>query len=166
MKMQYTYGIYESEIDEVLAAVRSHESLSAIESIPCPCCGARIAVQFAPEGNGFQVNCAGEPLHISTYQEISNPPPWWKERIWETGPVTFYWREWSAFAADGTLEMKVSGYDEDGSHWTGAMDVRPDQPDYSLWRWIIEQGDRFKTLLSDKDIEPIREEYRRTSRCT
>lgn len=166
MKMQSTYGIYENEIDNVLDAVRSHASLSAIEAIPCPCCGARIAVEFAKEGSSFQINCSGEPPHFSMCQEICNPPPWWKERVSETRSVIFYWRENSVFAADGTLSMKVSGYDEDGSHWTGDMELLPNQPDYLLWRWILVQGDRFKTLLSDKDLEPIREEFRRNSRHT
>ena len=162
MKMQETYGIFESEIDDVLAAVRSHRPLAEIETIPCPCCGAKITVEFSPEGNGFQVQCAGDPPHLSTHQEIINPPSWWKERIWKTGAITFYWREWSAFSGDGTLEMKMSGGDEDGSHWTGVMQLRTNHPDYPLWCWIIEQGNRFKTLISDEDLEVIREEYRQT----
>ncbi len=118
--------------------------------------------EVCKEGNGFQVDCSGEPPHFSTYQKICNPPPWWRERVCETGATTFYWREWAAIADDGTLQMKVSGYDEEGSHWTGAMDLPPDHRDYSLWMWILEQGDRFKTLLSDEELESIREEYRRT----
>jgi hypothetical protein len=162
MKMQFAYGIYEGEIEGVLAAVRAHRPLSEIEGILCPCCGAGIVVQFSPEGNGFQVNCCGSPPHLSTYQEITTPPPWWKERICETGPITFYWREWSRFTEGGSLEMKVSGYEADGSHWTGALTLEPNQTDYMLWRWIISQGDRFKPLLSDKDLEAIRQEYRRS----
>ncbi len=161
MKMQLTYGIYEDEIEPVLAAVRSQRPLAEIEAMPCPCCRARISVSFFPEGDGFQIFCSGEPLHMSTYQKIAEPPAWWKERIVDTGPITFYWRGDSSVANDGRLGMPVSGYDADGNHWSGAMTLRPDQPDYLLWRWIIGQGDRYKRLISDKDLASIREEYHR-----
>ncbi len=160
MKTDLTYGIYEGEIEPVLAAVRSQRPLAEIEAMPCPCCGARISVEFSPAGNWFQVYCLGEPLHISTHQEADQPPTWWKERVGKAEPITFYWQRDHGFADDGRLEMPASGYDAEGCHWSGRMIVRPDQADYPLWRWIVSQGDRYKALISDKDLETIREEFR------
>jgi hypothetical protein len=78
----------------------------------------------------------------------------------ERGPITIYWRKDSSFASDGRLEMPASGSDADGCLWSGRMIVRPDQTDYPLWCWIVGQGDRYKPLLSDRDLEAIREEFR------
>jgi hypothetical protein len=158
VKMQLTYGIYEAEIEPVLARVRLHHPLSEIEATSCPCCGAKITVQFSPDGDGFMVACSGEPPHFSVHQDIDNPPAWWRERIAESGPITFYWHEWSGFREDGTLEMKASGTD-DGTHWTGCVEVSPTDVDYPLWKWILERRGRYKALISDKDLERIREEF-------
>ena len=162
MKTYDTYGIYDGEIDRVLALVRSHEPLAKIEAIPCPCCGAPIAITFWPEGEGFQVICSGDPPHFSTYQEISTPPPWWKARVGDFDPVTFYWPEWSRCRDDGTLEMTASGYEEAGVHWTGHVEIAPHHADYGLWKWILEQGGRFNGLISCRDLGVIREEFLRT----
>jgi hypothetical protein len=163
MKMYYTYGLYEDEIEQVLALVRLHEPLAKIEATPCPCCGAPISITFWPEGDGFQVACSGSPPHFSTYQEIAIPPAWWTERIGDFGPTTFYWHEWSRYREDGTLEMKASGYAEDGSHWTGQVEIPPDHADYPLWKWILEQVGRYEPIISEKDLELIREESLRSA---
>jgi hypothetical protein len=143
-----------------LAAVRAQRPLVEIEAMSCPCCGSRISVRFSPKGDGFHVACCGEPPHLSTYQEVTKLPAWWEERIVETGPITFYWHKDSQFGNDGRLEMPASGYDGNSCHWSGRMILRPGQPDYLLWRWVIGQGDRYKPLISDKDLEAIREEFR------
>jgi hypothetical protein len=155
-------GIFEKEIEPILAAVRSHRRLSEVEAMPCPACGAKISVHFSREGRDFNVYCAGEQLHFSRYEEITNPPAWWKERIEDSRPVTFYWRADSRFVENGTLNMPASGYLEDGSHWNGAMTVPSDHADYRLWQWIIAQGDRFKPLISDNDLTAIRELFAAT----
>lgn len=160
MKMQHTYGIYEDEIEPVVAAVRSHRSLAEIEAMPCPCCGAGLSVTFSSEGIGYTVSCKGEPMHMSVYQEIANPPPWWKKCVVEPYSTTFCWLDWHQFSEDGTLKMNLSGYGMDNNHWSGEMTLRPDEEDYPLWKWILSQRDRFKELLTDKDLEVLRAEYR------
>jgi hypothetical protein len=162
VKTHDTYGIYEGEIDRVLALVRSHEPLAKIEAIPCPCCRAPIAITFWPYGEGFQVSCSGSPPHFSTYQEIALPPAWWKQRIGDFRPITFYWREWGRYREDGTLEMKASGYDGEGAHWTGHVEIPRHHADYRLWKWILEQSGRFKDHISCRDLEVIREEFLRS----
>ncbi len=119
MKMEFTYGIYEGEIEPALATVRSQRPLAEIEAMPCPCCGARLSISFSSEGHGFQVFCSGEPLHMSKFQEIAQPPAWWRERSADTDPITFYWRVDSSLASDGRLGMPVSGYDAACNHWSG-----------------------------------------------
>ena len=77
--------------------------------------------------------------------------------------VTIYWRKDSSIASDGTLGMPVSGRDAEGCLWSDAITLRPGEKNYELWRWIIGQGDRYKAILSDKDLESIRQEYHRSA---
>src|SRR5215211_2705805 len=105
MKMQHTYGIFQEEIEPLLALVFAHEPLDVIESVPCPCCGANITVGFSDDGGHFQVSCKGNPPHWSVLQPIPLPPPWWQERVQKFEPVTYYWTQLCCFREDGTLEM-------------------------------------------------------------
>src|SRR5262245_10507220 len=101
MKMQHSYGIFEEEIEPLLALVFAHAPLDVVESVPCPCCGAHITAQFSREGDEFKVACDGEPPHWSTNQRIPLPPPWWQERIPKFEPVTYYWTKLCGFREDG-----------------------------------------------------------------
>lgn len=157
--MKGTTGFLDDrDIKLVLASIFAHRALPEVEAMPCPCCDATITVQFSPEGDRFQINCLGERCHTSIPHVIVHPPGWWKERVWEA-ESTFYWRDWHSFAEDGTLEIKASVYNEEG-HLSCVFTFRPDDPDYELWLWIIGQGDRFKEIISDAELEAIREEYR------
>jgi hypothetical protein len=42
-------------------------------------------------------------------------------------PITFYWPNWSRVATDGTITLKVTGYEGD-CHWTGQHVSKPDDP--------------------------------------
>jgi hypothetical protein len=162
MKMNFGFGVYEDEIEPVLAAVRCHRPLAEIQALACPCCGARMEVWFSPEGGHFHVGCTGELPHLSQSQKIAQPPDWWQQRIADTGPITFYWQKDSCFADDGRLEMPASGYDADGNHWSGRMVRKPDHADYPLWCWIVGQKGRYKPLISDRDLEAIRKDFQQT----
>lgn len=72
-----------SGVEPILRRVRLHDDLAAIESTPCPGCGAAIRVDFWPDGGSFQIRCAGRPLHLSVLQGIDGPPPWWPTRVIE-----------------------------------------------------------------------------------
>ena len=37
---------------------------------------------------------------------------------------------------NGLLTIKVTGYEEDNTHWTGWRTVSPSEPDYNFWRWM------------------------------
>ena len=37
---------------------------------------------------------------------------------------------------DGLLTIKVTGYEDDETHWTGWMAVSPAEPDYDFWYWL------------------------------
>ena len=78
VKMQYTYGIFDDEADHLIELVRRHAPLAQIQAAGCPARGAALSVAFAEDGRGFSIACEGKPLHLSTYQEIAGPPPWWR----------------------------------------------------------------------------------------
>ena len=46
--------------------------------------------------------------------------------------ITFYYPGHSSFEPDGSLTVRTSGYTSD-SHWSGALRVSPEDPDFSLW---------------------------------
>src|SRR5262249_28578219 len=74
--------------------------------------------------------------------------------------TVFYWREWYEFADDGTLHLKITGYDPDGSHWTGYADIPVRDNDYKLWCWIIMRGRWYGNLINDNSLNEIREDFR------
>src|SRR4051812_30070914 len=117
MQMQHTYGIFDNEANHLVELVRSHAPLEHIRAAGCPACGAAISVEFAEDGRGFSISCAGNPLHISTYQDIADPPPWWRECLVEATDTTWYWRADHSFDAQGNLSMPFSGWNADGVRW-------------------------------------------------
>lgn len=38
--------------------------------------------------------------------------------------------------SDGLLTIKVTGYEEDETHWTGWQTLSPAEPDYEFWYWM------------------------------
>jgi hypothetical protein len=159
MKMQFSYGIFDSEADHIIAMVRDHASLDSIVGTPCPACGAEMVVVFNDDGTGFSLNCKGDPLHITKQQEIDNPPPWWQQCYEEPTDTRWYWREWHSFDADGTLHMKISGLQADDVWWSGAMECRRDHRDHELWRWILNESGCTKDLIGDADFNELRAQY-------
>src|SRR5262245_42996742 len=121
MKMQFTYGIFDNEADHIIDLVRHHAPLAQIRGTGCPVCGSPMTVEFADSGNGFHVHCEGKPLHLSTYQDVADPPPWWPECVIPATDSTWYWREWHVFDRAGKLTIKTSGYEADGTHWSGQL---------------------------------------------
>lgn len=75
----------------------------------------------------------------------------------------FYWREWRNILDDGTIVMKVRGYDQFGTQWTGWANIAPDDPDFGLWTWILAREERFSTIISGERLEAIREEYQQSA---
>jgi hypothetical protein len=159
MKMQHTYGIFDNEADLIIDLVRDHAPLAEIRGTRCPACGSAIAVEFAEGGAGFQVYCAGNPLHISTYQDIAVPPPWWRECVPPPTDSTWYWREWRSFDADGKLTMKVSGCQADGVHWSGQLECAPGDPDHAFWTWVLSQSGCTSDLISEAELVELRRRF-------
>ena len=119
--MQHTYGILDDEADDLVEKIRCHAPLAQVLAAGCPACGAAISVAFAENGTGFEISCEGKPLHVTTYQDITNPPPWWRECVVEPTDATWYWRADHLFDARGNLSMPVSGWQADGVRWSGAF---------------------------------------------
>src|SRR5262245_106650 len=154
--MQHTYGIFDNEADHIIELVRRHAPLAQIRGTGCPACGSPIAVDFAESGAGFQVRCDGDPLHISTYQTIADPPLWWPECVISTTDLTWYWRDWHSFDAEGKLTMKVSGWQADGVHWAGKLECAPGEPDYAFWRWVLLQSGCTSNLIEEAEVAELR----------
>ena len=159
MQMQTTYGIFDDEADHVIAMVHSHASLDSIAATPCPACGANMVVSFNDDGTGFSLNCKGDPIHITKYQQITNPPPWWQQCYEEPADTTWYWRECYSFDDDGTLHMKTSGWRADDVRWSGELECPRDHRDYDLWQWIINESGCTIDLISDTDLDELRTQY-------
>jgi hypothetical protein len=51
-------------------------------------------------------------------------------------PTTFIWPSVSRMLPGGRIEMKVTGYDDDGAHWTGGRAVEPADVDHRLLHWL------------------------------
>ena len=77
------YGIFSDEADDVIALVRDHHQLAEIEAHRCPKCCASLRVGYYPDGEGFYIHCSGAIMHSTQYQQLLQPPAWWRERVIE-----------------------------------------------------------------------------------
>ncbi len=159
MQVHSTYGIFDNEADLLIGMVRGHASLDAIVNTLCPACGANMAVAFNSDGTGFTLSCNGDPLHMTTQQDINNPPPWWRQCYQQPVDTTWYWRDWHFYDAEGTLHMKTSGLTADDIRWSGAFECPRSHNDHDLWCWILNESGYAKDLISDTDLDDLRAQY-------
>jgi len=157
MKMQHTYGIFDTEADHIIELVRRHAPLAQIRAAGCPACGAAVSVAFAEDGRGFSISCEGKPLHVSAHHEITEPPPWWRECVIEPTDSTWYWREWHSFDASGNLTMKMSGWQADGVRWSGQLECPTTHTDYRFWRWVLFESGCSSDLINDAELAELAE---------
>jgi len=162
--MQHTYGIFETEADHLIELVRRHAPFAQIRAAGCPVCAAAISVTFAADGRGFTTACEGTPLHISTYQDIAEPPSWWRECVVEPTDLTWYWREWHSFDVTGKLTMKVSGWQADDIRWSGQLECAPDDPDYAFWKWVLLQSGCTSDLIDETEVAELRARFAQAAR--
>jgi hypothetical protein len=161
--MQHTYGIFEAEADHLIALVRRHAPLAQVRAAGCPVCGSAITVTFAEDGAGFSIACEGKPLHVTTHQDIADPPPWWRECVVEPTDATWYWRADHSFDASGNLSMPVSGWQADGVRWSGGFLCPVDHPDYAFWRWVLSESGYTSALIGDKELAELRARFARAA---
>lgn len=155
------YGIFDNEADHIIAMVYEHATLAAICGASCPACGANMVVSFNNDGSGFTLNCEGDPMHLTKQYDIDNPPPWWRQCYEEPKDTISYWRKWHSYDDNGTLHLKVSGWAAaDFTHWSGEMKCPRDHQDYALWQWILHESGCGKDLISDTDLNELRNQYR------
>lgn len=159
MQMQSTYGIFDHEADRIIAMVRDHASLDNIVATRCLACSANMAVAFNSYGTGFTLCCNGDPMHMTTQQEIENPPPWWRDCYQEPIDITWYWRDGYSYDDEGTLHLKISGCRADDIRWSGAFECPRSHHDYDLWRWILNESGCTINLISDTDLKELRTQY-------
>ena len=159
--MQHTYGIFDTEVDHLIELVRRHAPLAQIRAAGCPACGAAISIEFAEDGRGFTISCEGKLLHISTHQDITEPPAWWRECVIEPTDSTWYWREWHSFDAGGNLTMYVSGWTADDVRWSGRLECPTNHPDHLFWRWVLSESGCESDLINDAELAVLRTQFAR-----
>ncbi len=120
-----------------------------------------MAVEFTDGGNGFQVYCDGNPLHISKHQDITDPTPLWPECVFPPTDSTWYWREWHSFDGRRNLTMKVSGWRPDGVRWSGQLECPTSDPDHAFWKWVLLQSGYTSDLISE--TADLRARFAKTS---
>jgi len=69
----------------------------------------------------------------------------------------FYRPHWSQLAADGTLSLPASIYD-DCSHSSALIEVPPTAEAYAFWRWVVTQ-ERFARVLDERAVADARAEF-------
>jgi hypothetical protein len=57
------------------------------------------------------------------------------------------------------LHVKASGWTREG-HWTGERIIKPDHPDYALWRWLVAQP-AYHRVVNEEELPEIRKAWER-----
>ncbi len=159
--MQDTYGVFDDEADHFIELVRRHASLAQIRAAGCPACGAALSVTFVEDGRGFSIACEGKPLHVSTYQDIGEPPPWWRECVVEPTDHTWYWRADHSFDAAGNMSMPASGWQADGVRWSGRFACPVGHPDQAFWGWVLSEAGCTSDLIGEVELAELRARFAR-----
>jgi hypothetical protein len=92
-------------------------------------------------------------LHVS-------PEDW--DEFTASDAISWYRPHWHGLDTDGTLHVKASGW-QGGSHWTGELAIKPAQPDYKFWRWLVAQKE-YHRLVEESELPAIREQWLRQAR--
>ncbi len=156
-----TYGIFENEINPVLALVDQHASLAEIEARQCPLCSSPLVVRFDNSmGTQYTVLCTGDPVHFSLPQEIATPPPWWLERYEAPRTWTKYARGMVLTTDAGSLLMYAEGWSESNGNWTGHFECCPSDDDFLLWAWIVSERADLPDHIDDLMLDALRAAFR------
>ena len=159
MRMSHTYGIFDDEADPIIDLVRSHAPLEEIQRAGCPACGSAIRVTFSDDGQCFSIGCSGKPLHMSRGVDIGSPPSWWRECVPEQQDQSWVWRDWYSFDDDGTLSVQASGWQADGTRWSGALVLPRDHADHAFWKWVVLESGCDSDLIDDAEVEQLKARF-------
>ena len=69
-----------------------------------------------------------------------------------------YWPRYHTLGEDGTLTLKVTGYEEDTSHWTGWITLTRSKPDYDFWHWMACTR-RVSTMIPEYELNKWKKLY-------
>jgi hypothetical protein len=75
----------------------------------------------------------------------------------------FYWLRHIKLQDSGALTVKMTGYDEDTTHWIDYLTVEPSEADYPFWLWL-RQIKVVEEVLDDLSMVALRDEFERTLR--
>jgi hypothetical protein len=153
-------------LDAIVQKVVRGATIEDIESIPCPYCRALLTVRFEADGKWFFVLCTNKKSgHHSPREFISTPPAGWEshvERELLPGEEQRYYRLYHSYVDEiGTIRVRTSWWTSDG-HACGYTEIATDAENASLWRWILSGTHRNDGVISEEDLESLREEYLQT----
>lgn len=59
---------------------------------------------------------------------------------------------------DGLLTIKVTGYEDDETHWTGWMTLSPSDFDYQFWYWMAFTR-QVSELIQERQVDEWKQKY-------
>ncbi len=156
----------ESRIDPLDAIVQKlvrGASIEDIESVPCPYCGVPLTVRFEADGKCFFVLCTNKKSgHHSPMEFISTPPAGWEshaDRELLPGEEHRFYRPYRSYVDEtGTIQVRTAWWTSDG-HACGYTEIGSDKPDADFWRWILSGTHRNDGVISEDELESLRQEY-------
>ncbi len=75
----------------------------------------------------------------------------------------FYWPRHIQLRDNGTLTVKMTGYDEETTHWIDYLTVGRTDADYSFWLWL-RQSAIIREVLEEQEVSALRNEFEQTLR--
>ena len=70
----------------------------------------------------------------------------------------FYYPSMSSIDSNGSIEMKVSTYDDE-SHESGILRVNKSNENYEFWRFVISVSERYPYFIGENEIERLKLDY-------
>jgi hypothetical protein len=77
----------------------------------------------------------------------------------EAAHGAWYWPDWHHFKPDGTLVIKISGW-EASAHWSGAAEFGIGHQDFAFWSWVVTVP-QYHRLVDEAEVPGIRRIWRR-----
>ena len=68
-----------------------------------------------------------------------------------------FWPHWHSFNND-ILTIKMSGYEASGAHWTGRVEVKPNDTDYKFYVWLVSNRD-YHRIVWNHELADIKKKW-------
>ena len=77
----------------------------------------------------------------------------------EENDITHYWPESAEVQADGTINIRITGWEPGRGHWGGSCKIKLESPEYDFWRWVVENKVRWPNSFTNADLPSMRAEH-------